>query len=354
MATILGSSSARLISSCGEHLGVAGRGGGSLGLLAGDHVELDHGVVLVVGGLGVDVALALLGDGVDQHRLVVHRLDVLQHGDQVAEIMTVDRTDVVEAQLLEEGAAGRHAAGVFLGLAGGVLQLARQDGAGDRLAELAQRPIGAAGHQLGQIGAHPAHRRGDGHLVVVQDDDQPVGGLGGLVHRLIGHAGAHRPVADHGDDAVAAALAVAAGAEAQGGRDGGGGVGRAEGVVFALGALGETRQAPALAQGADAVAPAGEDLVRIGLVADVPDDDVVRRVEHVVQGDRQLDHAQARAQVPAGVGDRVDGLQPQLVGQLLQLCEVQALHVRGRVDGVEQRGVWHGARLKPEELSSAV
>ena len=52
-----------------------------------------------------------------------------------------------------------------------------------------------------------------------------------------------------------------------------------EGVVFALGALGETRQPAALAQGADAVAPAGQDLVRVALVADIPDQLVARRVE---------------------------------------------------------------------------
>ena len=49
----------------------------------------------------------------------------------------------------------------------------------------------------------------------------------------------------------------------------------AERVVFALGALGEAGEAVALAQRADAVAPAGEDLVRIGLVADVPDQAVL-------------------------------------------------------------------------------
>ena len=48
-------------------------------------------------------------------------------------------------------------------------------------------------------------------------------------------------------------------------------------------------------------APAGEDLVRIGLVADVPDDAVVRRVEDVVQRDRQLDRAEVRRQVAAGL-----------------------------------------------------
>ncbi len=93
-------------------------------------------------------------------------------------------------------------------------------------------------------------------------------------------------------------------------------MGRAERVVFALGALGEARQAAALAQGADAVAPAGEDLVRIGLVADVPDQAVVRRVEHVVQGHGQLDHAQPGAEMAAGDRHGVDGLLAQFVGQL--------------------------------------
>ena len=50
----------------------------------------------------------------------------------------------------------------------------------------------------------------------------------------------------------------------------------AEGVVLALGALGEAGEAAALPQGSDAVAPAGQDLVRIGLVADVPDEAVLR------------------------------------------------------------------------------
>ena len=72
-------------------------------------------------------------------------------------------------------------------------------------------------------------------------------------------------------------------------------MGRAERIIFALGALGEARQAAALAQRADPVAPAGQDLVRIGLVANVPDQLVGGGVEHVVQRNGQLDHAQARA-----------------------------------------------------------
>jgi RND family efflux transporter MFP subunit len=46
-----------------------------------------------------------------------------------------------------------------------------------------------------------------------------------------------------------------------------------------------------LAQPRHALAPAGQDLVRVGLVADVPDDAVERRVEDVVQRDREFDQA---------------------------------------------------------------
>ena len=73
----------------------------------------------------------------------------------------------------------------------------------------------------------------------------------------------------------------------------------------------------ALADGADAVAPAGENLVRISLVADVPDQPVGRRVEDMVQRDGQFDHAEPGAEMAAGLGDRVDGLGAQFIGQLL-------------------------------------
>ncbi len=119
-------------------------------------------------------------------------------------------------------------------------------------------------------------------------------------------------------------------------------MGRAEGVVFALGALGEARQAPAGAQGADAVASAGEDLVRIGLVAHVPDQGVAGRGEHMVQGDGELHHAQARAQMSARLGDGVHRLGPQLVSQLAQVRHGQSAQIGGRPDGVEQGRVGHG------------
>ena len=110
-------------------------------------------------------------------------------------------------------------------------------------------------------------------------------------------------------------------------------MGGAERVVFALGALGEAGQPAAHAQRADAVAPAGEDLVRIGLVADVPDEPVARRVEHVVQRDGQLDHAEPGAEVAAGDRDGRNRLLAQLVGELAQL-------VLGQPTQIVRRRTW--------------
>jgi len=87
-------------------------------------------------------------------------------------------------------------------------------------------------------------------------------------------------------------------------------MGRAERIVFALRALGETRKAPALAQRANAVAPAGENLVRIGLVTDVPEQPVARRIEQIVQCDSQLDDPEPGPKMTAGDGHGADGLGP--------------------------------------------
>ena len=81
---------------------------------------------------------------------------------------------------------------------------------------------------------------------------------------------------------------------------------------------------------ADAVAPAGQDLVRIGLMADVPQQPVARRVEDRMDRDGQFDHAQRRAQMAAGDRDRIDGLGPQLVGELTQLFGGEVAQI-GRV-----------------------
>ena len=72
-------------------------------------------MVLVGGVLRRRVALALLGHDVDEDRSGLGVADVLQHRQEMVEVVAVDRADIVEAELLEQRAAGPEAAGVLLG-----------------------------------------------------------------------------------------------------------------------------------------------------------------------------------------------------------------------------------------------
>src|SRR6476620_2898791 len=104
-----------------------------------------------------------------------------------------------------------------------------------------------------------------------------------MVHRLIGHAGAERAVTDRGDRLARRIAELVGDCEAERGRDGRRAMGSAEWVVLALGAAGEAAEPPALPKRSDTIAPPGDNLVRIGLVADIPDQPGTRRVEHIVK-----------------------------------------------------------------------
>ena len=199
----------------GKDLGI-GRGRRlTLGLLAGDDVEPCHRMQLVGGTFGWRIALAFLRHHMNQHRFIADLPGIFQNRDQSLQVMTVDGANIVKAEFLKEGPACDHAPGIFLSLARGFLQGLGQD-LGHRLARLAQRAISAARHQPGHIGTHPADRRGNRHVVVVQDHRQLAGGFAGIVHRLIGHARAHRAVTDDRNHLVVAPGRIARGAKSQG------------------------------------------------------------------------------------------------------------------------------------------
>jgi hypothetical protein len=73
-------------------------------------------------------------------------------------------------------------------------------------------------------------------------------------------------------------------------------------------------------------------------MTDIPDQPILRRIEHVVKGNSEFDHAESGTQVPAGHRDRVDGLGAQLIRDLLQLALVEPPQVVRGVNLVEQGG----------------
>ena len=82
--------------------------------------------------------------------------------------------------------------------------------------------------------------------------------------------------------------------------------------------------------------------MRVGLVADVPEDLVARRVQQRVQRDRELAGAEVGAEVPADLADRVDDVLADLLGDLRELLLGEVVEVLRAVDAVEEAG--HGGQ----------
>ena len=158
-----------------------------------------------------------------------------------------------------------------------------------------------------------------------------------MVQRLEGHAGGGGPVADHGHDLARAPGAGRSLGHAEGRRDRRARVACAEGVVGALGPPQEARRTVGLLHPPERLAPAGQDLVPVRLVSDVPDQPVVRRVEHGVEGDGELDRTEAPGEVAADGGADPDQVRAQLAGHALELFPGRVAERARVVDRGEQR-----------------
>ncbi len=339
----------------GKDRGVGGRVGLSFLLGAGGDVELADAVIFVVRGLGRRIAFSFLRDDVDQDgAAVVVVPDVLQHRDQMVEIVPVERAQVIKAQLLEERRAARgQDAGILLRPLRRLLDAPREVGA-ELLGHVAEAAIGVRGDDAREIGAHRPRGRGDRHVVVVEDDDQPAAGRGRVVHGLVRHAGTHRPVADDADDVAPRALEPRRRRHAEPGRDRGRAVRRAERVVDALRPPREAREPPGLPERPDAPPPAGQDLVRVGLVPDIPDQPVIGRLEHAVQRHRQLHHPQPRPEMPPRHRDRIDHLRTKLVRQLAKLIRRKRPQIGRLPNAVQKRRAGHGLKRTPPSEPTGV
>jgi hypothetical protein len=102
-------------------------------------------------------------------------------------------------------------------------------------------------------------------------------------------------------------------------------------VVLGLGPARVPGEAAALLEPAE-VLPAGEELVHVRLVAGVEDDPVAGRVEHPVDGERELDHAQVGAQVAPGPRHLLDQEPADLPGQVVEFGTGQGAEVRRSTD----------------------
>src|ERR1051325_9799279 len=101
-------------------------------------------------------------------------------------------------------------------------------------------------------------------------------------------------------------LAVTRNRHPAGGGERSGSVARSEQVVFGFVALEKTADAAVLLDARQQLAPSGQNLMRVSLVAHVPDDAIARRVKSIMKRDGQFDSAQACARVAADTRHRFE------------------------------------------------
>ena len=262
---------------------------------------------------------------------------------QRARVVAVDDADVRPVELLPEEARRPERLDRLLELRAEALERGA-DAAGQLgqlvLDGLARVPELGVEADAVEVARHRADVRRDRHPVVVEHDDDRRPEPARLVDRLERDAAGHRAVADDRDDLARVVLAAVAHPllDADGVADRRRGVAGAHDVVLGLEDRAERREALVLADRRELVAAAGEDLVRVGLVADVPQDLVLRRVEQRVQRDGELARPEVGAEVPADLADRVDDVLADLLGDLGELVLVERVEVLRAVDAVEDRG----------------
>ena len=112
---------------------------------------------------------------------------------------------------------------------------------------------------------------------------------------------------------------------------------RTERIIFAFAAFGEARQPAACPQRTDTVTPPGQYLMRIALMANVPDKLVIGRVEDIMNRSRQFDDAEPRAKMAACNRYGRNHFAAQFISKLTQLIRFQGAEIGGCVDRIEQR-----------------
>ncbi len=153
-------------------------------------------------------------------------------------------------------------------------------------------------------------------MIVVEYHQHIGAGMAGVGDGFKSHARGHGTIADDCDGAAVDTLLPGGDRHPQRSADTGAGMADAKGVVRAFLAFREACQPASLAHTQHTLATTGENFVGVTLVAHIPHQPVVGGVVDVVQGDGQLNNAEACAEVAAGLADRVQQKFTQLCRQL--------------------------------------
>ena len=173
--------------------------------------------------------------------------------------------------------------------------------------------------QIRQIRAQAANIPGDGHPIVIEDDDEVGLQVGSIVDRLVNHAARRGPISDDRYDRIFFTCQIPRTDNPESRGDRGGAVSGVKHVAAALRPLRKPGHAAQLSQRGEPLLASGQNFVRVGLMTHIPDQAVLRRIKREVKCHCQLHHAKVRSQVSARHGQLLDQKLPDLLCQLREL-----------------------------------
>jgi len=153
-----------------------------------------------------------------------------------------------------------------------------------------------------------------------------------IVERLEGNTVDDTGIADQRNDFTVFLLLGMPQSHTDCGCDSGAGMADGELVIFAFFRVGKAAYAVGFAEQLKLVFPAGDDFMRIALVADVPEQFVLFEIEGVVQRQRQFHDAEVAGQMSTGLRDRAENKPAYFIGKGVQLLYGQLFEVRRAID----------------------
>ena len=302
-------------------------------------------------GLGGGVPLALGRDQVQQFR-ARNVLEVPQHMLHLLDIVPVDGPEVAEVERFEEiGLLEKRPLDHVAHFGGDGLSVRTKFG---HLAQqlphlILDAVVGVGRGDVGEVIFQGPDVGVDRHAIVVEDHNHVVVLPTAVVQPFERQARRHGPIANHRNVLALVAFDLVGHRHAQSSTDARGTVSDAKGVERALTPFGKAAESLVDALGVKRLSAFRQDFVTVGLVPHIPDNLIFRGVEDVMQGDGQLDHAQAGAKMPALFADHIHNELAQLFAHLRQVLHPEfPTKVGGLVDlrqegasGIKDLG--HGA-----------
>ena len=259
-------------------------------------------------------ALPLLRHDVKDHWLV-QRLEEFKSPRQQGDVMTVDRAEITQAEILEDHAGSDDLLHSRLDLVSKLTGALAADPF-DKLCSLVVEV------SIGRTGGNPVEMLRDGAgipgnrpLIIIEHDDKAFCGLRDIVEGLVADSTGEGSIAGNGHDMLGATIHIPRCRHAECRGEGRPCMTCSIAVVLALGSKQESVQSSVLTHRSELLPASSQDLVNVTLMADVEEDLVGGSLEDAVQGDREFDDAEIRSKVASCFGKRTDQVFPDLLGK---------------------------------------